>query len=561
MASRARGPALMAMAEQYRDKYNLNSDGLLHHAEMMMSFERKISYLSFIQLVAVLTDPARQVPAWLCGSTIAVEKYTEAEMNLIVLLIESRFWLAQTKDNTAYFWHWYIVWRLPRRVHREMMRSYDWTNLHAITGHRKFEWLKTWSEHQPESYGAGYETLRASFFPTGIDDAVVGFLEHCKQIKTAIKKLRRCLAQLGEHEVVGGTALISLCSKQIDYSERLIRNIFHQAKKWYKEVLQEVERMQLPGTAVGFKFGKDVCIDFKNEKIEANAFLHDPQNQWFRDMSFETSLIRLKPGTRWGDYMRNTEQPCFAHMRHKNCHDLVASGRHLYTPGPVEIALPDPIYIALYYFYKQYEWAYSLHKKAGDLTYPYHEELEIPSFFADKEKQEEQDSRAVMLSNSTGQPYWKVREYRVFLVPSLPPKLLLGTSFVSAALSACRSTLNCEKAKKPIYDGAGNLRLYYMNCIVNELTGSPPTRVREEFADGDARENTQEEDHEDDCDDKEDDDDDEPVLRPNDVRGLLTCLPACFPVKLNKGKRSLTSRRAAMARRTTGAPKQDQGSA
>ncbi|KAI0008618.1 hypothetical protein F4779DRAFT_641466 [Xylariaceae sp. FL0662B] len=472
MASPNLPAILKGYAEKYRDKYHLDSDGLLQLAEEMLDFEygirlapegkppsmkihssayaKTIPGISFIQLVAVLSDSKRKVPDWLIESPSALEQYTDKEMDIVILLIETRFWLGQTEDHAVYFWHWYIVWQFPRHIHRQMMYENDWSNLRLVTDGRDYPFVHTWSRQKASSYGRGFAALRTSFFPKGIDDVIVGFLEHCKQLKRAIKKLRRRYSELKKYRVVAGTELMSSCQMQIKSTEELMQKVFRKAKKWYREALGDVEKMQLPGAVAGLKFGEELHVNFDLQQIHVKV-RRAPGTRRFVFGEFGNIGIRMKPGSLWCDWIRNVKQPSFAMMPQTGVQHF-DTDRYLDTPGPVLIQLISPINGILIYFQRLYTHT--------------NESQHYPPTDPSGAEAKALEKTAVVLSNSTGEPYWNVRKYRRNITFVTPRDYL---------------TNDYPFLRSPIYDGAGNLQLSWMNGVLHMIADHDECVSRNEF--------------------------------------------------------------------------------
>ncbi|RYP77814.1 hypothetical protein DL771_000911 [Monosporascus sp. 5C6A] len=405
-------------------------------------------------LVQILSDPEVEVPEFLATSEAALQQYSDEEMGTILLLVEARFWFQALETHVTYFCYWDVVFSVPRHAHKTMASDNDiraWTALYMPCHFYSFDKTAVMlsKRERLEDYGEGYAVLRDTYFPGGIDDAVEGFIRHYKKVRKALGKLRyRCLLLMGRPEVPSDSEVVLESLSLIYRVEASLPGMVKRARQWKKATVFDRKKHQLPGADLGLVYGETVFVDFLQRPTPVTFVLNDDPAKW-EGYGDGHGPITLGPGIAWGNWICNVAQERFAKKLHSkdsllDIHPEPAGrGRTRF-----EMHLPHGVTKLLSHFNATYVAANNAMNKA------------MPR----PEEKRDENGRAMALSRSTGMHYWNVRPYKKGIFDF---QLLIGN--------------NPYLRSRPIYDGAGNLRLDFMNALLHELVhGTNPSGFRHE---------------------------------------------------------------------------------
>ncbi|RYP82533.1 hypothetical protein DL769_001639 [Monosporascus sp. CRB-8-3] len=409
----------------------------------------------FEWLVRILSDPDVEVPEFLATSEAALQRYSDEEMETILLLVEARFWFRALESHVTYFCYWDVVFSAPRHAHKTMASDSDvraWTALYTPCHFYSFDKTAVMlsKRERLEDYGEGYAALRDAYFPGGVDDAVEGFIRHYKRVRKALGKLRyRCSLLVGRPAVPSDSEVVLESLGLVYRVEASLPGMVKRARQWKKATVFDHKKHQLPGADLGLVYGETVYVDFLQRPTPV-IFVknHDPA-KW-ESHGYGHGPITLGPGIAWGNWICNVAQERFAKKFHSRDSPLdihpepAGKGRTGF-----EMHLPHGVAKLLSHFNAMYAAANNAMNKA----------MPRP-----EEEKRDENERAVALSRSTGMHYWNVRPYKKGIYDF---QLLIGN--------------NPYLRNRPIYDGAGNLRLDFMNALLHELVhGTNPSGFRHE---------------------------------------------------------------------------------
>ncbi|RYP78110.1 hypothetical protein DL770_006937 [Monosporascus sp. CRB-9-2] len=409
----------------------------------------------FEWLVQILSDPEVEVPEFLATSEAALQQYSDEEMETILLLVEARFWFQALESHVTYFCYWDVVFSAPRHAHKTMAGDNDiraWTALYTPCHFYSFDKTAVMlsKRERLEDYGEGYAALRNAYFPCGIDDAVEGFIRHYKKVRKALGKLRyRCSLLMGRPGVPSDSEIVLESLSLIYRVEASLPGMVKRARQWKKATVFDRKKHQLPGADLGLVYGKNVYVGLLQQPTPVTFVKNHDPDQW-EGYEDGHGPITLGPGIAWGNWICNVAQERFAKKLHSKDSPL---GIHPEPAGRgrtrFEMHLPHGITKLLSHFNATYAAANNAMNRATPRP--------------EEEKRDEKES-AMALSRSTGMHYWNVRPYKKGIFDF---QLLIGN--------------NPYLRHRPIYDGAGNLRLDFMNALLHELAhGTNPSGFRHE---------------------------------------------------------------------------------
>ncbi|RYP33401.1 hypothetical protein DL767_004806 [Monosporascus sp. MG133] len=432
----------------------------------------------FEWLVQILSDPEVEVPEFLGTSEAALQQYSEEEMETILLLVEARFWFQALESHVTYFCYWDVVFSARRHAHKTMASDNDiraWTALYAPSHFYSFEKTAVMlsKRERLEDYGEGYTVLRDTYFPGGIDDAVEGFIRHYKEVRKALGKLRyRCSLLMGRPRVPSDSEVVLESLSLIYRVEASLPGMVKRARQWKKATVFDRKKHQLPGADLGLVYGRTVYVDFLQPTPVTFVRNHDP-SQWDGYSGDGHGPITLGPGTAWGDWICNVAQERFAKKLHSKDSPL---GLHPEPAGRgrtrFEMHLPHGVTKLLSHFNATYVAANNAMDRAMKDREPR----------PDGEKRDEKE-RAMALSRSTGMHYWNVRPYKVRTVRRPASSTSSTNGHPQKGIFDFELLIGYNQCvgNRPIYDGAGNLRLDFMNALLHELVhGTNPSGFRHE---------------------------------------------------------------------------------
>ncbi|KAI8623371.1 hypothetical protein F5Y19DRAFT_481739 [Xylariaceae sp. FL1651] len=422
---------MMNYAFSLIERLDLNRDGIVELIKILEASEnaayrfRDAIVLPFDMLVEVLPSPENPMPEYLSTDEAALDVYTEAEMDLIVLQVEAR---------------------APRN-HRHSPRE-----SRSLDGIHSNDWVMTLPVYTPDIFPV-YDTLKQKYFPHGIDDAIPGFMKHYLTLREAIHELKARCARLEDHKgAFGGCCkLASACHDLVASLEPSLDESPKLARMWFEHTATQLKLAQLPGANFGLEYGSNVYVGYFNNSV--NDLI--PARPWglqgedgseapgkldwrMADSCFNPIRMRpTRPGSPWCDWFRNRQAP-------DRCQSAVSVGlkaddeeRH---DGSVEIHLPHAVLGIMQCFRASFRNARHKLRLTGELP-------------TKKLSKKEREKQAQEISDATGQPYWRLQRYKVS----------------EGSINLMYSD-NLALTYRPIYDGAGNLRLDYMNTILHEIT-------------------------------------------------------------------------------------------
>ncbi|RYP07148.1 hypothetical protein DL764_002695 [Monosporascus ibericus] len=406
-------------------------------------------------LVHILSDPEVEVPEFLATSEATLQRYSDEEMETILLLVEARFWFQALESHVTYFCYWDVVFSAPRHAHKTMASDDDiraWTALYAPRHFYNFDKTAVMlsKRERLEDCGEGYAVLRNTYFPRGIDDAVEGFIRHYKKVRKVLGKLRyRCSLLMGRPGVPSDSEVVLESLSLIYRVEASLPGMVKRARQWKKTTVFDRKKHQLPGADLGLVYGKTVYVHFLQLPTPV-AFVKNQGPARWEGYGDGYGPITLGPGIAWGNWICNVAQERFARQLYSKYSPLdihpepAGRGRTRF-----EMHLPHGLTKLLSHFNATYTAA----NNAMNRAMPRPEEDKCDA-----------NERAMALSRSTGMHYWNVRPHKKGIFDY---QLLIGD--------------NPYLRNRPIYDGAGNLRLDFMNALLHELVhGTKPSGFRHE---------------------------------------------------------------------------------
>ncbi|KAI0130117.1 hypothetical protein BJ170DRAFT_593641 [Xylariales sp. AK1849] len=385
--------------------------------------------MPYPELVALLSDINKPFPDWLGVSESGLRQYTDDEMDTIVNLIELRFWHGTTDRHLLRLWPWEIVFGQPRIFHRLTMHRLDAKDFDCLKGpHGYYSWLCSFPSIYYEDFPASYTRLREMYFPTGIDDAIDGFTKHYRQVKHAIRKLRKRCSLVEEKGIDENNSTVLVDShKVLAETEVYVETVMRMAQRWNRDTKRQRAYFMLPGVSLGLQYGEVVYVDYDLQGAYVNHKMENGSTHWDEHGEVHTP-VRWKPGSVWRDWYHNVSQPQPILERHTNEKDRGPQPFKI-TRGPYEVRLPQAV-----------------------------EQME-----GSERTKAERRKQGRAISRATGEHYWRLRPVEC----------------TTATIEMMFPT-NPSLDGRPRYDGLGNLRYPYMGVVIGEInTGK---RVRDHRA-------------------------------------------------------------------------------
>ncbi|KAI0162201.1 hypothetical protein GGR57DRAFT_517581 [Xylariaceae sp. FL1272] len=430
--------------------------------------------LLFDDLVELLSSPSDPIPRGLVDNLVVIRKYTDDEMDLIILQLAARYWYCDIQDLFQNFDSWVEVFSMTRQEHRLRAASLpNLENLGLIASTANYDvcsFVKTIPHEPPLPSGKGHKELEAKYFPGGIDDAVVGFAKHKKLLQKSMNELHKRVKKLllpQNQELLKSRVLADKSLGLIESVKPSIYEATMAMSKWFFETRATLRQAQLPGAQFGLKYGEDFTFNYDTLVIQENFPMRrtpggnrvplvqtddsesreNNTNNWAQNIVFQNRradpeaypvrMLPLRPGSAWLDWLRNREWTDYnfsfnTHNSDKGGfmgEDLKSRQEHENRlgprKGPIEIHLPGSIIGVVEHF--------AVHLRRFGMV-------------------QLQRARATRLSEATGEPYWRIRhfdhsEHQINLHLADNPML----------------------KHRPIFDGAGNLRYDYMNSVLWEV--------------------------------------------------------------------------------------------
>ncbi|KAI1263338.1 hypothetical protein F5Y18DRAFT_438067 [Xylariaceae sp. FL1019] len=457
--------------------------------------------LLFDDLVELLSTPSDAMPRGLINDLVVINEYTNEEMDLIILQLAARYWYYDIQNLSRNFDCWLEVFSMTRQEHRLRAASLpSLENLGLIASTANYDvcsFVKTIPHAPLPPSSQGHKELEAKYYPGGIDDAIVGFAKHKKLLQKSMSELNERVKELllpQNQEMLKSCALADELLDLIAGLEPRIHEATLAMSKWFLETRATLRQAQLPGAQFGLKYGEDFTFDYDTLTIHENLPMRqmpdgtrapivqtdeseDRENysdNWAQAIvshnrrvdpeNYPVRMLPLRPGSAWLDWLRNREWTDYNFSFNTHNSDKGAfMGDELKDrqehedrlgprKGPIEIHLPGPILGVVHHFTVYL-------RRFGMVQLQRNNIPVIPVSDAEFE------ARAKRLSEATGEPYWRVRQFDH-----------------SEHQIDLELTDNPMLKHRPIFDGAGNLRYDYMNSILWELrTRHIPLEYRSEM--------------------------------------------------------------------------------
>ncbi|KAH8662054.1 hypothetical protein BX600DRAFT_465472 [Xylariales sp. PMI_506] len=233
-------------------------------------------------------------------------------MDLIIALIETRFWLGDTERRLGQLWPWEVVFGLPRDAHRQMVHRSDVQDLRKFKIRRGYvTWLCAVSNTYYENLPSSYKTLRETYFPKGIDDAIPSFIKQYNLAQNSACRLQSRCALLVNSGIKKEAPLVQRASKSASKLLSFLDRIMQLTQLWHADTKRQLEYRKLPGVT------------------------------WDQYGPIYTP-IRWTPGIPWLDWLCNVQQPRFHLERHTD-YRKPGTEPHSTTPGAFEVRLCQSI--------------------------------------------------------------------------------------------------------------------------------------------------------------------------------------------------------------------------
>ncbi|KAK8073847.1 hypothetical protein PG994_004746 [Apiospora phragmitis] len=425
---------LLALVASITIEHGLDTDDMLSLADDISNGRRETSYpmSAFEDLIRFMSDIDEQIPEW-----IAMTKdvpFSDRQLDIVLLLIETRFWHGFLTKHISSFWHWKVVFGSAWPVHCQAVseeRITGFLPLMEKTTNKLVPWVDIISRHYGEDFGPGYEVLRRAYFPAGIEDVRVGFHKHYEETKSAWHHLEK-RSRLMEKYVGTNSSLLEASRDLLRETAALLNPLLKIAKIWGKNTRAQKEWQQLPGNSCGLTYGWRTRVDISSNNYEL-CLPEDDGNCPWRSYCGHQTPIRMEKGSAWRDFLCNQRQPDLTTTRRYTVEDSTEEPDE--QDGPLEIILPQAVYPIWCKHYDKYGVAL----------------LKVKKFRVVKDNSvSEMHSKEISLE--TGEDYWKTRVIKIRGTHAgyqiYDQKLLKG---------------------RPRFDAVHNLRLDYFNAALKDL--------------------------------------------------------------------------------------------
>ncbi|KAK6856945.1 hypothetical protein PG995_007132 [Apiospora arundinis] len=426
---------LLALAEAVTAEHGLGPVDVMSLADdVAEGVMRRTTYPSpeFENLVISILDVSKKVPEWLGMSEQAVNSFSESQVEIVMYLIEARFWHGTLEQDVGYFWYWHVVFGTAWKTHCQVVseeRIKGFPDLVRKNSNKLLPWVDLLSNRYKEDFGKVCEALRAKYFPEGIADARAGFFKHHKKTGYSYEQLKkRC--QLIKEYFGQGSPFIKACDELLRDTEKLLPRLYKIAKIWGKNTHAQKEWYQLPGNSIGLTYSWVTRVDLGSNTYEICLLQEDGKTRWNSFFSHQTP-IRMDKGSAWRHYLGNQQQPDLNTIRRCSADEKAEEPDE--QEGPLEVNLPQSLYPILHNYFRKYRVAERLART-----------LEGQVVKDDKMSNE--------LAMATGEDYWKTRGIKIRHTETdyeiVQDGLLNG---------------------RPRFDAAHNLRMDYLNAALKDL--------------------------------------------------------------------------------------------
>ncbi|KAK8102861.1 hypothetical protein PG984_016007 [Apiospora sp. TS-2023a] len=431
---------LLACAESIATKYDLNAADILSFANGFSHGMKgwtlpPFPAHDFENLLGSLTDIKQQIPEWLGTREDVVMRFSTYQAELVILLIETRFWHGLLTKHFDNIWHWNVVFGSDWPVHRQAVSEELITGFVQVYEEERdklLPWADLISEHYEEDIGPVAEALRKRYFPAGIDDARVGFAKHYKVTKDASRTLEKKCSLVKKH-IVSNSSLLDACKERLHETSERLHSLQKVSKTWGKNTRAQKEWWQLPGNSCGLTYGWTTRVDLSNTTYELCLPGDDGKSPW-RTYCNHQAPVYLEKGSSWRQFLGNQAQPDLAAIRRYRVEENTEDPEEE-EEGPLEIRLPQAIYPILNKHLLNYRAAKRSVVKLQHSTYG-----TVPELHSKE------------LSKWSGEDYWMVRDMK----------------FWTTQVDYQVYNHGIMKGR-PRYDAAHNLRLDYFNGVLKDL--------------------------------------------------------------------------------------------
>ncbi|KAK8024032.1 hypothetical protein PG993_012098 [Apiospora rasikravindrae] len=341
---------LLAFAHNIAIEHGLDTDDMLSLADDLFngttketSYPGDVNSLApaFDDLVLHMSKIDEQIPEWIGKTTVL--PFSDYQLEVVLLLIEARFWHGLLTKHLSSFWHWRVVFGSAWPVHRQAVsqeRIAGFVQVMEKSSHKFLPWVDMISKHYEEDFGVGYEVLHRAYFPTGIEDVREGFQKHYKETKSAYLHLEnRC--HLIKKYVIADSSLFKACEDLLQEAKGLLRPVFKIAKIWGKNTRTQKEWWQLPGNTCGLTYGRMTRVDLSSNTYELSLREDDGKFPW-RSYCEHQTPIRMEKGSPWRNFLCNQRQPDLTTVRRYSVDDSTEELDE--QEGPLQIILPQSLY-------------------------------------------------------------------------------------------------------------------------------------------------------------------------------------------------------------------------
>lgn len=300
-----------------------------------------------------MTNIDQQIPEWLGTSERDVMRFSRYEAELVLLLIETRFWHGFLTKHYGIIWHWGVVFGSAWPNHRRAVSEGCIKGFVQVFEKQKdklLPWVDLISQEYEEDFGSSVELLRKRYFPAGIDDARVGFTKHYKLTKDAYRELeKRC--RLVKKHVGSNNSLLDACKDLLDQTGAIFPCLRKASRVWGKNTRAQKEWLQLPGNSCGLTYGWTTRVDLSNNTYELCIPDEDGKSPWRTYCNHQTPVL-MEKGSSWRQFLCNQGQPDLTTIRRYRVEENTDEPDE--EEGPLEVILPQAIYPILSKYYRKY---------------------------------------------------------------------------------------------------------------------------------------------------------------------------------------------------------------
>ncbi|KAK7917050.1 hypothetical protein PG985_010658 [Apiospora marii] len=439
---------LLAMvAESITAKHDLAAADVLSLADDVSNGWTTVTPFSaydFQHLVSSLTDIDQQIPEWFGTSKREVMQFSGYQTELVLLLIETRFWHGFLTRQCGLIWHWRVVFGSAWPLHRQavsMERVPDFADMNKKNG-KLLPWVDLISNYYEEDFGVGAQVLREAYFPAGIDDARVGFTKHYNETKNAYRELEKRYRLVKKH-VGSKNSLIKTCKDRLRKTGAMLPSIRKVAKSWGRNTRAQKEWWQLPGNSCGLTYGWMTRVELSSHTYELCIPDEDGKSPWRTYCTHQTPVL-MEKGSSWRQFLCNRAQPDLTTVRRYRVHENAEEPDE--EEGPLEVMLPQTIHPIWRKYYRKYKKAKKSVGKPQD----------------DEDGMRDPELHSKEISQDLGEDYWMVRYMKVW--DSQADYQIHNRGILKG---------------RPRFDAADNLRLDYCNGVLKDLRLRPGDHVKD----------------------------------------------------------------------------------